>query len=244
MSVPAAVILAVLGTDPGRGTIRTPEDDRALNLTARHIERLGGGIDHMINGLHGKVERHELDDRLQAGHRRTDAQTGEPMLGNRGVNHPLGAELVQQTTAHLIGTLVLRDFLAHQEHVGVAAHLLGHGVAQCVADRHLHQGDPFGQLRVAQHDRRHRRRRDSGAHGITLGLGPGSRFRRSHCAHPTRQPRDDRVDLHLLGALGHQQRLDHALIDRLDLHRGLVGFDLGDHISGGDLVAHLDVPLR
>ena len=45
----------------------------------------------------------------------------------------LGAELVEQALADLVGALVLRHLLAHQEHVRVAAHLLGHGVAQGLA---------------------------------------------------------------------------------------------------------------
>ena len=41
----------------------------------------------------------------------------------------------------------------------------------------------------------------------------------------------------------HDDLRDRALVDRLDLHRRLVGLDLGDHVAGGDLVALLDVPL-
>ena len=47
----------------------------------------------------------------------------------------------------------------------------------------------------------------------------------------------------LFRALGNQDRLDHALVDRLDLHGRLVGLDLGDHVAGLHRVAHLHVPL-
>ena len=40
---------------------------------------------------------------------------------------------------HLVGALVLRNLLAHHEHVAVATHFLGHGVAKCFAHRHHHQ---------------------------------------------------------------------------------------------------------
>ena len=49
----------------------------------------------------------------------------------------------------------------------------------------------------------------------------------------------DGVDLHALGALGHDDLADLALVDGLDLHGGLVGLDLGDHLAGLDRVAFL-----
>ena len=70
---------------------------------------------------------------LRPGHRRADAQAGEAVLGDRRVDHAPGAELLEQALADLVGALVLGDLLAHQEHVGVAPHLLGHGVAQGLA---------------------------------------------------------------------------------------------------------------
>src|SRR5690606_30696463 len=72
-------------------------------------------------------------DRLEAGEGRTHADTGESLLRNRRIDHPFLAELVEQPLAHLIGALVLPNLLAHQEYVRVAAHLLGHGVAQSFA---------------------------------------------------------------------------------------------------------------
>ena len=47
-----------------------------------------------------------------------------------------GAEFLQQALADLVGALVFGDLLAHQEHVGVAPHLLGHRVAQRLAHGH------------------------------------------------------------------------------------------------------------
>ena len=35
---------------------------------------------------------------------------------------------------------------------------------------------------------------------------------------------------------------DRALVDRLELHRRLVGLDLGEDVAGGDAVAFLDQP--
>ena len=57
------------------------------------------------------------------------------------------------------------------------------------------------------------------------------------------EPRDRRIDLHFLGPFRNQQRLDHAFVDRLDLHGRLVGLDLGDHVARADIVPHLHMPL-
>ena len=67
--------------------------------------------------------------------RRADAEAGKAVLGDRRVDDALVAELLQQALADLVGALVLGDLLAHQEDVRVAAHLLGHGVAQRFAHR-------------------------------------------------------------------------------------------------------------
>src|SRR5579883_3951 len=93
--VPGRIVLAVLGGDARRGAVRPAKDDRAAHLPARHIERLRGRVDQLIHGLHGEVEGHELDDRLQSGERGTDAEAREPMLGDRRVDHPVLAELLQ-----------------------------------------------------------------------------------------------------------------------------------------------------
>ena len=51
------------------------------------------------------------------------------------------AEFLQQALGDLVGALIFGDLLAHDEDVGVAAHFLGHGVAQRLAHGH---GDHFG----------------------------------------------------------------------------------------------------
>ena len=55
--------------------------------------------------------------------------------------------------------------------------------------------------------------------------------------------RDGRVDLYALGARGHQDLAHDAVIDGLELHRGLVGLDFGQEVAGGDAVPFLDEPL-
>ena len=158
LRVPGRIVLAVLGGDAGGGAVGPAEHDRAAHLPARHIQRLGGGVDDLVDRLHGEVEGHELDDRLQAGHRRTDADAGKAVLGDRRVDHAPRAEFLQQALRHLVGALIFRDLLAHDEDVGVAPHLFGHGVAQRLANS---LGDHLGALRhfrIGLGDRRRRGR--------------------------------------------------------------------------------------
>ena len=58
-----------------------------------------------------------------------------------------------------------------------------------------------------------------------------------------RQHGDQLVHRHVGGAFRHHDLGERALVDRLDLHRGLVGLDLGDHVAGLHLLAFLLQPL-
>ncbi len=136
----------MLGADPGGGAVGAAEDDRAAHLAARHIIGLRRRIDNMINGLHGEVESHELDDRPQAAHRGAGADSGEAIFGDRRVDHALRAEFVEQALGHLVGALIFGDFLAHHEHPVVGAHLLGHGVAKRLAHGLADGLGAFGHL--------------------------------------------------------------------------------------------------
>jgi hypothetical protein len=54
--------------------------------------------------------------------------------------------------------------------------------------------------------------------------------------------RDRCADLHAFTALRDQDLRDRALVDRFELHRRLVGLDLGEDVAGLHLVAFLDQP--
>lgn len=59
-SVPRSVVLRVLGGDTGSETVGSTEGDVAGLNTTRHVVGLCGGVDNLVNGLHGEVEGHEL----------------------------------------------------------------------------------------------------------------------------------------------------------------------------------------
>jgi hypothetical protein len=136
--------LGMLGPELQRRAARSSEDDRHADLPARHVAHLGGRVDDLVDGQQREVPGHHLDDRTEADHRGADADAGEPQLGDGRVDHPLGTELLEESTAHLVGAVVLRDLLAHQEDPVVALHLLAEGVIQGVAvgERRHDQASP------------------------------------------------------------------------------------------------------
>ncbi len=79
----AEIALAVLGAHARRRAVGAAEHDGAAHLSAGHVQRLGGRVDDLVDGLHGEVPGHELDDRAQAGEGRADADAGEALLGDR-----------------------------------------------------------------------------------------------------------------------------------------------------------------
>jgi hypothetical protein len=84
---------------------------------------------------------------LQAREGRADAEARKAMLRDRRIDHAALAELLQQFARDLVGALILRDFLAHDEHALVTAHLFGHGIAQGVAHGRFGEGRAFREWR-------------------------------------------------------------------------------------------------
>ena len=60
LTVPRCVVLRVLSCDTGSSTVRATEDDGYGDIAARHVIRLAGRVDNLVDGLHGEVEGHKL----------------------------------------------------------------------------------------------------------------------------------------------------------------------------------------
>ncbi len=254
----------MLGGDARGGAVGPAEHDLAGHLPARHIKRLRRRIDQLVDRLHGEIPGHELDDRFQPGKRGADAEAGKAVLGDRRVDDALGAELLQQPLRDLVGALIFGDLLAHHEHVLVAPHLLGHGVAQGFAHGHGHHfgaggnvgvGGDFG-FRCSGRSRSLRRLDDPLFLNARLGFRDlfghrrGNRLRclrrgfdRRFVLALAEDHRDRGVDRDVSGTFGHQDLAERAFVGRLDFHRRLVGLDLGDDVARLDAVAFLLEPL-
>jgi hypothetical protein len=170
---------------------------------------------------------------LQTAEGSANAETGEAVLGDRRVDDALGAELLEQALAHLVGALIFGDFLAHQEDLGIAAHFLGHRIAQGFAHgvgrsgtgifrfggRCLHDGGS-GDLGGCRRSR---------CGGGRCRLGSGCRTRRFVFA---AQDGDRRVDGDILGPGFDQDLFQDAFVDGFHFHGRLVGLDLSQDVAG------------
>lgn len=67
MAVPGCVALGMLGCNAGCCAIWTSEDNGTADGARGHVQRLGRGVDDLVNGLHCKVEGHELHNGTEAG---------------------------------------------------------------------------------------------------------------------------------------------------------------------------------
>ncbi len=190
------------------------------------------------------------------------------MLGDRRIDHAAIAEFLQQALADLVGALIFRDLLAHEEDVGIAPHLFGHGVAQRIADGLLDHLGAFRDVRIGLGHRLRRGwrfllRAAAGFIGRCFRLGFGLCFRlgfggrlgvrllRRCCRRLVEiggalavgeDGRNRRIHGDVGGAFRNQDPAELALIRRLDLHGRLVGLDLGNDVTGLDGVAFLLQP--
>lgn len=80
MAVPGCEALRVLGRHAGRGAVGPPEHDGAVDGARAHVQGLGCRVDDLVDGLHRKVERHELADGLKAAEGRAHGDAGEARL--------------------------------------------------------------------------------------------------------------------------------------------------------------------
>ena len=116
------------------GAARRPaENNRAAELARRLRKRLGGIIYNLVESQYRKVPSHELDDGAQAVHGGAHADTGKAELGNRRIDDPPGAKLIEHAFADLISAIVLGHLFAHQEDRLIAAHFFYHRFAQSIA---------------------------------------------------------------------------------------------------------------
>ncbi len=111
---------------PARGQANGDRHRQALA-----VMHLPGDIDELVETARDEVGELHLADRAQADDRRSNGGADDRRLGQRGVHHPLGAELLLKSVRHLEGPAEGADVLAHRKHPLVRAHLL----AQPVRDR-------------------------------------------------------------------------------------------------------------
>lgn len=101
MRVPGTEALWMLSSDTGSSSVRSTKHDRNVHFTSWHIESLGSGVDDVINGLHWKVEGHELANGAKTGHSSAGSYPSKSHLCDWCVNNSLVAVLLPQSSWNL-----------------------------------------------------------------------------------------------------------------------------------------------
>src|SRR5579872_342704 len=117
-----------------------PDHQWNIELAARHVKDRRRVVDDLIQRQQAEVNRHDLDNRSHAVHRRSDSGPDERRLGQRCVPDSLGTELVEQSLAHRVASAVSAYILAHQENARVAIHRIANSLSHGFAVSSLHFG--------------------------------------------------------------------------------------------------------
>ncbi len=121
--------------------IRANEEGHA-DLTAGEVPDLRGILDDLVGRGQGEVPGHHLHHRPQAHHRHADGRPDHAQLGDGGIHHAPVTEPIEQSLGDAKRSGVHADVFAHEEHVGIALHLLHEGGADGIAVRHLRHQEP------------------------------------------------------------------------------------------------------
>ena len=79
------------------GADQGADRDWALRLAAEHVAELGALVEDLVHAAAEEVDEHQLGDRSQPGRGRADRRADETRLGDRGVEDPVAAELLDET---------------------------------------------------------------------------------------------------------------------------------------------------
>jgi len=115
------------------GALRHPNDHRYPRLAAEHVVDVRGVVDDLVVGEQREVDRHQLHDGTQAGHRRPDGDPDDRVLADRRVAHAPLAEALEQPVGDAESTAEDPDVLAEEHHPLVVVHLLDERLSQRVA---------------------------------------------------------------------------------------------------------------
>ncbi len=79
---------------------RETHDGGAARLAAEHVAELGHLVEDLVHADADEIGEHQFGHRPQPGKRRAAGSADDGRLGNRRIDHALGAELRQQALGH------------------------------------------------------------------------------------------------------------------------------------------------
>ena len=131
--IDAAVVRPRAAQRPGAH----PHHHRRRHLAVAHVAQLRRLQEDLPRRLEGEVGEHQIRHRPRPGRRGPHRRGGEPLLRDRRVDHPLGAELLPEPLGMGEAAAALAGPLAEVHDRRVRPHLLGEPVAHRVEPAHL-----------------------------------------------------------------------------------------------------------
>src|SRR5712691_7642373 len=123
--------LTMLCTKLMARALRCAYNHRHLGVAAEHVMNLGGVVDDLIDREQAKIDRHQLDNRLEPAHRGADSGADYREFRNRRVTHALFSVDGKQPVGDLECTAEVADLLAHDEDPLIAVEFLAQGLVEC-----------------------------------------------------------------------------------------------------------------
>ncbi len=109
--------MGMSGAELMRRPIRAAEGNGNIELSARHREHVWRVVHNLIERNERKTERHELNNRPQPDHCRSDPQAGKSVLTDWSIDDPSWPKALKQTVAYLVSALVFGNLFAHEKNV-------------------------------------------------------------------------------------------------------------------------------
>ena len=135
-------VLGMVQPAPNAAAVGRPDDHRNADGAVGAVSGPRRLTDDLADAGPDEVGELYLRDGPHALHCRPQGDAGDGRLGQRGVDDPLFAEGVEEAVCREEDAAPGRDVLAHDEDRGVAGHLLPHGLAHGLEDRHDRDGAP------------------------------------------------------------------------------------------------------
>src|SRR5579872_4938282 len=122
---PRLRVLGVIRASGEPAATWKPHRDRHGQALA--VVHLPGDIDQLVEAAGDEVGELHLADRAHADDGCSDRGADDPRLGQRGVHHPVGAELLDEAVSDLERAAEHADVLAHHHHALIGTELVAQG---------------------------------------------------------------------------------------------------------------------
>jgi hypothetical protein len=126
--------LAVVQPAADAAAVRGADHQRAGPRAVAAVAHQPGLADDLVHGREDEVSKLDLADRPQSMQRHADAHGDDRRLRQRRVDHPVRAELGEQSLGGAEDAAARPHVLAGEDDARVAAHLLGQGVTDGLED--------------------------------------------------------------------------------------------------------------